>query len=143
MSPLACRRVLILLLAAHVVWGAARLPGKVWGRRLDDIARYRDPAIGAAGWFLDTQYYQGAAAIRFALANVRSDEAVLFDGPGMGALEFAPALLAPRLVVAAAACAAGATEYAGHRLGRATLPDGRTGVLVLLGRGNDIGLDVR
>lgn len=131
--------VLAALVLVHVGWGLARVPGKVVMRRVDDIAAYRER--GGAAYFLGKDL-RGAAAIEWVLANTPPDAAVLWDGDPMGSLEFAPTLLAPRLLVHAALCPTGAVSAAGLSIARATLGD-RTGVVVLVASPKDLRVEVR
>jgi len=134
--------LLLALLAAHVLLGAARLPGKVWARRLGDIAAYRD--LGAARYFLDDGHLHGAGAIEWLLANTPPDAVVLWRGDSKGALEFAPALLAPRLVVRDDACPPHASRHLDRPLARLGGNGRQQGpVLALVGRGDDLALEAR
>jgi hypothetical protein len=134
-------RLLLLLLGAHVVLGVFRLPGKVWGRRLDDIAEYRQK--GAARYLLECARLSGADVVEWILQHAAVNTAVLWRGTSRGSLELVPGLLAPRLVVAEDAVPAGATSYQGRTLATGTLPSGQHGVLVVEGRGDTLGLAVR
>ena len=58
-------------------------------------------------------------------------------------LEFPPALLAPRLFVDERAVPPGAVTAAGRPLARGVLPDGSSGVLVLQGTADGVGLVLR
>jgi len=107
------------------------VPGKVWARRLDDVAAYREQ--GAAAFLLGGARLEGAEALQWLQRHVPADAAVLWRWPCKGALEFAAALLAPRLVVDERAVPPEATTAAGRPLARGVLPDGARGVLVLEG----------
>jgi hypothetical protein len=138
--PFSAPLLLGALVLVHVVWGLLRVPSRVVVRRLDDIAAYHER--GGPGHFLDTGDLHGAAAIRWVLANTAPDSVVLWQGDPMGALEFAPTLLAPRLVVHLAHCPAATVEYAGRAVARAEL-DGRTGAVVLVATRSDLRVEVR
>jgi hypothetical protein len=129
--------VLCALLAAHVVVGAWRLPGKVWCRRVDEVAAYRSK--GPAGFFMDTDHHQGAEAVRWLLANAPPHAVVLWRGEAKGALEFVPSLIAPRLLVREDYCAPGADRYLDRPLARLPATNGEPGpVLVVVGEGGSI-----
>lgn len=132
--------VLAALVLVHVVWGLARVPGKVLMRRVADVAAYHER--GGAAFFLDGKDLHGAAAIEWVLANTPAQSVVLWEGEPMGSLEFAPTLLAPRLVVHAAICPPTALAYAGRPVARAAIGD-RAGAVVLLATRNDLRVEVR
>lgn len=127
-----------LLVLVHVVWGIVRVPGKVWQRRLDDVDAYRR---GPVNWFLgpgaETRL-GGADAVQWLLDNTPPACVVPWRGEAKGAFELASGLLAPRWLVHADAVPRGAREY----LGRA-LAAGSEGVVVLVGRGEDVTLEAR
>jgi hypothetical protein len=129
------------LLIAHVVIGAARIPGRVYGRRLDHIASYRK--LGATRYFLDSKHQHGAASVRWILDNVPEDAVVLWRGDYKGSFEFVPPLIAPRLLVAEGSCPKGAAKHLDRPLASGTLADGRSGVIVLLALGADLELELR
>lgn len=150
------------LVAAHVLWGLARVPGKVVQRRLADVAAYRER--GAPTFLLEDAHLRGAPAIEWVRAHVPADAVVLWAGDGMKALEFAPALLAPRLLVAIDRCPPGTVTWLGRQVARterSALPGGGgagtgdggaenggsggvgEGAVVLVGVGDDIRLEVR
>lgn len=133
-------KVLLLCLGGHLLLGLLRLPGRVIGRRIDEIEAYRRE--GAPQFLLRSARLGGAEAIEWLQRNVPPDAAVLWRWPADGALEFVPALLAPRLLVDERQVPPGATECAGRPLARGTLPDGATGVIVVQGT-SDGGLVLR
>lgn len=131
-------RLGLALLGAHVLWCAARVPGRVIARRADDVASHRQ--LGRARFLLTRPGVAGADAVEWLLANVPDDAVVLWRGDSKGALEFAPALLRPRLLVAEAACAPEAREHRGRRLATRRDAAGTERVLVLEGLGADLRL---
>lgn len=134
--------LLTLLLAGHVVFGAVRLPGKVWGERLADIQAYHQQ--GAPRFFLATEHLHGAAAIEWLLANTAPDSAVVWRGDSKGALEFAQPLLWPRLLIADPAHPLPDGRYEGRPLARLRQQDGSPGpVLALVGERTDLRLEAR
>lgn len=134
------KTVAIALVLIHVTWGATRLPGRVVGRRLDDVRAYREE--GAARYLLQSSGMRGEDAIEWVLENTPPDSVVLWRGSKLGPLEFAPTLLAPRLVVHVSRGRGRPERYAGAPLARATL-DGREGIVTLVGDRDSIGLEVR
>jgi hypothetical protein len=125
------RRALLCCLVGHLLLGLARLPGRVLGRRFDEVAAYRRD--GAARHLLGSARLGGAEAIEWLQQNVPSDTAVLWRWPADGALEFVAALIAPRLLVDERQVPVGATTCAGRTLARGTLPDGSAGLIVVQG----------
>ena len=132
---------LAILLGAHVAVGIARIPSKVWGERADEIARYRD--VGAVRFHLDNRERSGADAVQAVLDRSPENAVVLWRGEWRGALEFAPALLAPRLVVDERYCPKDATSLWDRPLARGRLADGSEGILVLVGAVDRIELALR
>lgn len=125
------RAVLLVLLSLHVGLGLVRLPGKVWLRRVEEVADYR--AKGAARFLLDSAQLGGAAELEWLLANTDPDSVVLWRWPADGALEFTGALLAPRLVVDDRVVPDGATTFAGRRIATGTVPSGEHGLITVQG----------
>ncbi|MFK7739535.1 MAG: hypothetical protein AB8H80_04360 [Planctomycetota bacterium] len=111
--------VLLAVLLAHIALGVARIPGKVYGRRMDDIASYKRQ--GAARFLLTSAKLEGAEVYEWLLANTAVDSVLLWRWPNQGALEFASTLLAPRLVVDERQVAADAMQFAGRKIARAAL----------------------
>ncbi|MCK5945425.1 MAG: hypothetical protein KAI24_25770, partial [Planctomycetes bacterium] len=122
---------LFALLAAHVLLGVARLPGKAIARRVDEVDAYR--RLGAARYLLDSAHLDGADAIEWLLQNTDEQAAVLWRWPADGALEFVAALIAPRLLVDERAVPAGATSFAGRTIATGTVPSGARGAVVVQG----------
>lgn len=123
--------VAAVLLIAHLLLTAIRLPGRVGDRRAADVARYREQ--GAPRYLLGSAQLGGSDVLTWLLANAPADAALLWRWPADGALEFAPALLQPRLIVDERLVPVGATTAAGRPLFQATLPDGQQGFVVLQG----------
>ena len=132
---------LAILLGAHVAVGIARIPAKVWSDRAGEIARYRD--VGAVRFHLENRERSGAAAVQAVLEQTPENAVVLWRGAWRGALEFAPALLAPRVLVHEQSCAPDAASLWERPIARGRLPDGRAGVLVLVGTVDRIELALR
>jgi len=122
---------LLALLGAHLAIGIIRLPTRVIGRRLDEIELYQQK--GAARFLLDDAKIQGADEIEWLLANTDKDCVVLWRWPCDGALEFAAALLAPRLIVDERKVSRGDTTFAGRNIAVGTTPSGEHGLITLQG----------
>ena len=129
------------LLGIHILWGALRIPGKVYGKRLEHVRRYRE--VGAPGYHLDTDHRQGADLLRLLLAETPPDCILLWRGDTHGAIEFVPPLIAPRLLVAENECPANATHLLERPLAQGMLADGSRGVFVLVGHGDSLSLELR
>lgn len=123
--------VLLALLFLHLAIGIGRLPGKVWARRLHEIEQYRQQ--GAARFLLDSAQLGGTDVLEWLLANTADDSVVLWRWPADGALEFAAALLAPRLVVDDREVPGGATTFAGRQIASGTVPSGERGLITIQG----------
>lgn len=135
------RRILVVVLLAHVGLGIARLPGVVFARRWQDVADFH--ARGAAGWFLDGSPLHGADVVQWVLANVPPDGAVLCRGDSKGVLEFVPGLIAPRLLVREHLVAATAREHAGRPLAGRGEADGTWRRIVVVADGDTLRLEGR
>jgi hypothetical protein len=129
------------VLVAHLIWCAARVPSRVFARRLQDVEDYR--VRGAARFFLDGRQHGGAEVVRWIQEHVPADAVVLWRGEMQGALEFVPALLAPRLLVAESACPVSSRSYMGRPLGVRRETDGSEAVIVVNGLGDDLRLETR
>lgn len=134
-AAIACTLVL-----AHIAWGLLRVPSRVLTRRCNDITAYRE--AGAAAYVLGANSLKGDDAIEWLLTNTPADSVVLWSGDGMGAMQFAPSLIAPRLLVRASQELIGQTEYAGLPIAQFE-QDGRTGAATLIGRDGGLVLEAR
>lgn len=135
-------RVLVALVAAHLALGLARVPTKVWAKRLGEIAEYR--ARGPVRYHLDNAHHQGAGAVEWLLDHTPEDAVVLWRGQWKGAFEFASALLAPRLLVHESFAPRADEPAPGLPApARGPLPDGRTGTFVLVATGDHVELVVQ
>lgn len=128
------------LVVAHLVWGVARLPGKVILRRFEEVAAYRKD--GPEKWFFARSEYSGADVIAWVRANTPEHSVLFWEGSRLGALEFAGALLAPRLLLPGSACSAEDKDYRGVPI--ATVErNGRRGRVFLVGTKKSLALEVR
>lgn len=128
------------LILAHLLWGAVRLPGKALARRVDEIERYRRD--GAEHWFLDRGGYSGADVVTWIRDNTPERCVVLWEGERLGAMEFAAALLAPRLFVRARPDGDDRTEHAGLPIATGSR-DGAQGRIVLHAASDGLTLELR
>lgn len=108
-SPTAILAVLVLL---HLVLGLLRLPFSVVGRRLAEVAACERE--GHARFVFASARQDGADAIAELLATTPADAVVPIRGLRKGAIEFAPALLWPRLCCDAEALPRGAERHDGR-----------------------------
>lgn len=123
--------VALTLLGAHLLLGVGRVPGKVYGDRFDEIERYRDN--GAATFLMTGAVPNGPAEIDWLREHTPERCVLLWRWPADGALEFAAALLGPRLVVDERVVPAGATTFLDLPIATGELPSGERGQLVLQG----------
>ena len=127
--------VLFALLGAHLAIGIVRIPSRVISRRLDDIAQHQE--LGAARFLTESAKLQGADELEWVLANTPANCVVLWRWPADGALEFAAALLAPRLLVDCRQVPAGSTRFADRDIAIGTTPSGEHGLITLQGTDTD------
>jgi hypothetical protein len=128
-----------LLVAVHVAWGVLRVPGRVWGERLDDIADYRE--TGAVRYFLGREGENGdrsAAALEWLLRHSPPASVVLWRGESRGEFERASGLLAPRWLVPVTHVPANAREFLGRPIAA-----GAEGIAVLVGKVESVALEFR
>lgn len=123
--------VLLALLLAHLAIGVGRYPTRVIGRRLAEIEHYEQK--GGARFLLEDAKIAGAKQLEWLLANTNENSVILWRWPSDGALEFAAALLAPRLIVDERKVPAGASTFAGRTIAAGTTPSGERGLITLQG----------
>jgi hypothetical protein len=131
--------VVTALVLIHIGWGLFRVPPVVVGRRLEDIARYRQQ--GDVECLFGASHLDGAATVAWVRQHAAPDSVVLWSGSELGAMEFAAAFLWPRLVVDAHRCG-DATTFAGRKIAVATVA-GRTGRLTLVATRAAVSVEVR
>lgn len=88
------RRWLVWMVAAHLTWGLARLPGKVFDRRVAEIAAYQK--AGPEAWFFRGESMRGREVITWIREHTPRSCVIAWEGDRLGAMEFAAALLSPR-----------------------------------------------
>jgi hypothetical protein len=140
LSRTAIRRLLLTLLAIHLVWVGLRVPYSVVFRRMQEVARFEDR--GAVASHLESGRRSGAAIVEWVLQSSQERDVVLFRGSRKGALEFVPALLHPRLLVEAAATDRSDLEYRGRPIAIGSR-DGKRGQIVIIGDGDKLGVELR
>src|SRR5262245_11658424 len=131
--------VVTALVLIHIGWGLYRVPEVVVGRRLEEIAGYRQQ--GEVERLFDANNLDGAATVSWVRAQAPPDSVVLWSGSELGAMEFAAAYLWPRLVVDANRCG-DATTFAGRKIAVATVA-GRTGRITLVASRTVVSVEVR
>lgn len=135
------RRVLFVVLLAHVAVGVVRLPGVGFVRRWQDVDDFR--ARGAAGYFLDGTPYRGADVVQWIVANVPPDGVVVCRGDSKGVLEFVPGLIAPRLLVREHLAAPTGRQHGGRNIAGQRGADGSWRRLVVVADGDELRLEGR
>ncbi|MBX3463727.1 MAG: hypothetical protein KF830_11180 [Planctomycetes bacterium] len=89
---------ILLLVAAHLVWGLLRAPTRALVRRAEQVGTFQ--RLGDAHYLFAQSRLEGADAIAWLRANTLPEQRVPWQGSDRGAIEFAAALLWPRLLVA-------------------------------------------
>ncbi|MCA8963473.1 MAG: hypothetical protein H6838_10300 [Planctomycetes bacterium] len=140
MKRVGATSVVLVLALIHIGWGLARVPGKVLSRRIGDVRAYREQ--GPTRYLLENNGMGGAEALQWVREHTPEHCVVLWTGDPKGALEFAPSLIAPRLVIPIGACPPGAQDYAGLPLAIAE-HGGRRGRVLLIGSPDGITVEVR
>lgn len=123
-----------ILVLLHAIWGVVRIPGKVVMRRVSDVRDYQQE--GAAHYFFSNGRLVGAEVITWLRENTPEQSVVLYDGPRLGAMEFPPALLAPRLFVSIKHCDPASESFAGRPIARGEIGGLRGTVVVRADRGS-------
>ena len=90
-------RWVLWLVTAHLLLGLARLPGKVFDRRLEEVAVFQK--TGPESWFFRGDSLQGGEVITWIRENTPRACVISWEGERLGAMEFAVALLSPRFFV--------------------------------------------
>jgi hypothetical protein len=116
-----------------------RVPRKVIARRAGDVAAHE--RAGATAALFAASGLDGAAAVEWLRAHTPPDAVVAWTGDATGAMEFAAALLWPRLLVAADRLG-DAAGWQGRSVARGAW-NGRDGRLVLVGDGAAVRLEAR
>ncbi len=135
-APVIWRRVLLATVVGHILFAVSRVPRVVVGRRLEQVADYRER--GGARFHLDNKFREGAQWVEWIQQNVPPDAAVLYRGPVKGPLEFVSGLIHPRLLCDAARVPPGAETAAGRPIARgriAGLGEGQVVLVIVLGEG--------
>lgn len=139
MSARTWSRLLLAIVAAHVLFAAARMPHAAMHKRWQEIERWR--ADGPVPWF-----FEGGDrdVVAWLLRHTPPDGAILWRGGSEGAIELVPGVLFPRLLVHEAHVPLGAGEAFGRPLARGTPPgSSRDGFVVLVATGERLELALR
>ena len=134
-------RLLAFLLVAHVGWGLARVPTKVWAKRLDEIEQFESE--GPSGFFLDNEHRRGGPALQRLCDTNPQDRIVLWRGEWKGAMEFVPAVVAPRLVVHESAWPSDPARWRDYEPARITDSSGVERTAVIIGATDHVRVEVR
>ncbi len=125
------KTLLLLLLAAHLLFGLARIPHGVFGKRQAEATRYRQ--LGRVRYLLDTKHRQGWQEVEWLLQNTPVNSVILWRGEYKGSFELVADLVFPRLLYEASRVQPGIT----------TLHHRPVATRVLVGLGNDLELVAR
>jgi hypothetical protein len=134
MLPLPMRAHLHLLLwaalAAHLAMGLGRVPASVFGKRLAEVSAWQ--CEGPAHYLFRTTSLTGVGAVDELLRVTPADAVIVWRGETKGPMEFAAALLWPRLLIAEQSLPADATRWQGRPV--ASWPDGPGQLLLVAER---------
>ena len=128
-------------LAGHLVWCIARIPHAAWLKREKEIGQWRQQ--GPIRYHLGRQGDATVAAVEWLADHTPKDAVILWEGSFKGPMEFAPALLWPRLFVAAGYVTADATTLFDRPLARGAPDGGEAGQIVLVATERDLRLATR
>ena len=124
------RKLLLVILLAHVILGLMRIPHAVIGKRRQEMTQYREQ--GPVRYLLETKHHRGADEVRWILDHTPENSVVLWRGEYKGSFELVAQLIFPRLL------------YAEDAAGSATTVHGRpVAAKVLVGLGTDLELQDR
>ena len=134
------QRILLLLILVHVLLAVQRLPGKVYGRRADQLATIQSKGL--------VDYHLGrdpksAKAVQWLLDNTKPSSVVLYRGHWKGSLELANALLHPRMLYLERAAPKTKLQVHQRPLATGTLEGQGTGTLVLANDDGSLRLTLR
>jgi hypothetical protein len=127
-----------IFVAVHLVWGIGRVPGRVWGQRLDDITDYRGDGVVRYFFGSESERRGSVDAVTWLLQHSPPESAVLWRGESKRMFELASGLLAPRWLVDANHVPANVREFLGRPIAA-----GDAGVAVLVGNGESVALEFR
>ena len=120
--------LLLVVLLAHLVFGLARIPHSVVGKRLAE--RRSHDERGRVRYLLDTKHHKGAAAVQWILDNTVENSVFLWRGEYRGSFELVAQLIFPRLLYEESRIAKNIHEIHGRPVS----------ARVLVGLGNDVEL---
>lgn len=137
-------RALVLVFAAHLVFGGVRLFYSAYAKRYREVAEWYDR--GELGYQFRFASAESTRLAQWLCDTVPADHAVLYAGEVRGRIQILAALLAPRVLVHADAVPSAATSAAGRPLFREHPPwmNPPTGSLpVVIGEVEELGLQFR
>jgi hypothetical protein len=134
------QRTLFVLILVHILLAVQRLPGKVYGRRADQLTAIQDK--GLVNYFLGRNP-QSVKVVQWLLDNTKPDSVVLYRGHWKGSLELANALLHPRMLYLERAAPKTALKVHQLPIATGTLDGQGTGTLVLASDGESLRLTLR
>jgi hypothetical protein len=120
--------LLLVVLLAHLVFGLARVPHSVVGKRAAERHSYNER--GRVRYLLDTKHHKGADAVQWILDNTVEDSVFLWRGQYKGSFELVAHLIYPRLLYEESRVARHIDKIHGRPVS----------ARVLVGRGNDLEL---
>jgi hypothetical protein len=88
--------LLLFVLAGHLLFGLARIPHAVFGKRAAAAADHE--LSGRVRYILDTRHVQGWAEVEWLLRNTPADSVILWRGEAKGSFELVADLVFPRLL---------------------------------------------
>jgi hypothetical protein len=141
------RILLAVLLTAHLVLAGLRVLPKHWNKRAEEIQRYQTE--GRYSFYFREFANEDGQIFAWLAANTPLDGVLLWRGEWRGVLEFAPALLWPRLLVAESAVPVGTSRWYDRHVIDGALPDTsipleeRSGQFVLVGHRDRVELVLR
>jgi hypothetical protein len=137
----AVQQLVLLLLALHFLVAVLRIVPKHWGKRLDQIQRYE--SLGRYAFFFGEERREAGDVLQWLAEHTPANSVILWRGEWRGAMEFAPALLWPRMVYDERAAAIGQTEVHGRPIAAGNHPRLGEGQLVIVGTDRGLHLELR
>ena len=111
---LSWRRVVLLLLVAHLAFGGIRVFHAAYAKRYRTVQKWRSQ--GEVAYHFGDKQEKARRVTEWLLAEMPEDQVVLYSGEGRGSMQILAALIAPRLLVHARSVPAGAERAAGRTI---------------------------
>ena len=96
---MSARRVVIVLLVAHLAYGVARLVQSGYVERVREVGEWRD--TDPVGWHFRNAEPETQRIARWVVDNLPADQALLYEGEVRGGLQLLAGLIAPRVLLRA------------------------------------------